>query len=196
MPSIFVDTSDLQGVMAEMRKALSHEGFVKLMRWTFTDVAKSARRLIYQAVKEEYVAKRGFIYAGIQNPKVTVGGGGVSCIIPLAGPRGGIGSDYTASGGARGWKIRRYKVKAKIVRGGTSVMPPQMSSYGGQPVFRNLSWKKIAFTRAGKGRLPIMKVVGIAMSQMSLNRSADSTVEKLHNKTAERLEHNFMRLFG
>lgn len=196
MYTIYVDTTDLQARMKEMQKALSHEGFVRLMRWTFTDVGRTARRLIYEAVREEYVASRGFITSGIQNPKVTIGGGGVSCIIPLAGPRGTIGKDYRASGGARGWKIRRYKVKAKIVVAGTSVMPPQMSSYGGQPAFRNLSWNKIAFTRAGKGRLPIMKVVGIAMPQMPLNRSEDSTVEKLFNKTSERLEHNFMRLFG
>ena len=197
MYTLYVDITDLKDKIGIMRDALSEEGFEKLMRWTFVDVGKKARTLIYRDVKQDYVIKQGWAYSSIDTAEITIGGGaGVSCVIPLHGARGHIGETFPAKGGRRGWKIKgKYKVQARIVTAGTSTLPMAMPNQGGMPPFRNLSWQKVAFTRKGKGRLPIASVSGLAFPQMPLNRSENKVADHLLEYTAQRMDHHFGRLF-
>ena len=77
-------------------------------------------------------------------------------------------------------------------------MPDKMGSYGGEPPFRNLGSKlgKKTFTRAGKARLPIMKVVGIAIPQMPMNRSEDDVQEDIKIYMQKRIEYEFQRVIA
>lgn len=194
---IYVDITDLKDKILIMRNALSSDGFERLMRWTFTDVGKRSRTLIYRDIKQDYVVKQGWVYSGIQTAKITIGNGAdISCVIPLQGKRGVIGDTFTAKGGRRGWKIRgRYRINAKIVTAGASTLPEEMSHQGGMPPFRNLSWNKVTFTRKGKKRLPIARVSGLAVPQMPLNRSKDAVATHLLEYTEQRMDHHFGRLF-
>ena len=94
-----------------------------------------------------------------------------------------------------------------------------MTHQGGQPPFRNIgertTYKKNpnkklkrpmvtkkskggsgVFTRAGKSRLPIEKVSGIAVPQMPLNRSRGVTENRIIALAEKRVVHNFSNLFG
>ena len=133
----------------------------------------------------------------MKNAQTTSSAGGVGCIIPIVDTRGTIGGRFGASGGAHGWNSlrRKYRVKGRVVKAGTSTLPAQMSSYGGQPPFRNLGSRLggLTFTRAGKNRFPIQKVVGIAIPQMPMNRSQDEVQKDILEHMKERIEYEFMR---
>lgn len=193
--NLMIDASDLTDKMNTIREVLSDDGFKRLMERTFREVAKKDRTIIYKAVKQDYVVKQGWAYQSIDSAKITVGNG-VSCIIPLHGERGHIGQTFPATGSRRGWHIRsRYKVKAKIVTANVSVLPDEMEF--GFPPFRNMpsSLGKVAFTRKGKGRHPIVSVAGLAFPQMPLNRSEDKTADGLLEYAMDRLDHNFGFMF-
>ena len=139
----------------------------------------------------------------IGNGKVSMGGGasGPSCVIPIRGHKGSIGGFYGASGGAHGWRAARrgrYKVNAKILRGKVSTLPAVMSHQGGNPPFRNLGSKLggVTFTRKGKARFPIAKVVGIAVPQMPMNRAQAAVQENIQSFLMERLEHEHAQMIG
>ena len=135
----------------------------------------------------KYLPKKSDSGHAVQGAQISSGlGGNLCCVIHVRGKRLGIGTGFKATGGASGWnnvrtskgrkRIKKYKIRAKIVTSGVSTLPDHMSSYGGQPPFRNTAAKKAGFsknvwTRAGKSRLPVMRVVGIAVPQMPLNRS-------------------------
>ena len=73
-----------------------------------------------------------------------------------------------------------------------------MDSYGGQAPFRNLGSKLggLTFTRAGKGRFPILKVVGISVAQMPTNRSESEVQADIKAYLEKRMEHELQRLIG
>ena len=68
-----------------------------------------------------------------------------------------------------------------------------MKNQGGQPPFMSGG---VAFTRKTAARLPIVRVVGLAVPQMPLNRSAEETQDQILDLTARRLEHNFYFMLG
>lgn len=55
---------------------------------------------------------------------------------------------------------------------------------------------KQVFTRAGKGRLPILKVVGISVAQMPTNRSESEVQADIKAYLEKRMEHELQRLIG
>ena len=195
MMTLQIDCSDLNDKIDIMHKALSDEGFIKLMRWTFTDVGRKSRTMIYRDTKQDYVIKQGWAYSAMDTAEIAIGGGGVSCVIPLHGAKGHIGKTFPAKGGRRGWKIGgKYKIQARIVTTGISTLPMSMPP-GGMPPFRNTAWNQVAFTRKGKGRGPIQSIVALAFPQMPLNRSENAVADHLLEYAEQRMEHHFGRLF-
>ena len=191
-----LDATELNEKLGELKRALGEEGYRRLMTRTFREVGRKSKNIIYKAVNEKYVAKRGFVYRAIKSPKI----GSDTCIIPVSGPRGGIGSEYTATGSAPGWKIHAYDVNAKILRAGASKLPHKLASYGSKPPFRNSKAKKggfakNVFTRSAGARFPVEKVAGIAVAQMPLNRAENRTADELLEYAEKRLEHNFVFMF-
>ena len=191
-----VDTTDLNEKLEILKDALGEDGYRRLMTRTFREVGRKSRNIVYKAVNEKYVAKRGFVYKAIKKPKI----GSDTCIIPISGPRGGIGSDYSATGSAPGWRIHAYDVNAKILRAGASKLPHRLVSYGSYPPFRNSKAKrggfaKNVFTRKVGARFPVEKVSGIAVAQMPLNRAENRTADELLEYAEKRLEHNFVFMF-
>lgn len=196
---IHVDMSELDGLLNDMKKRITPENFDRLMRRTLNEVGKGMKAPIRKEVQKQYAVKGDFVNRGIKSPRISGSGGGISCIIPLQGPKGNIGSTFTAAGGKPGWVKKRYKVRAHIVKSGRSVLPPEMSHQGGQPPFRNTaapSLNGLVFTRSGKDRLPIERVSALALPQMPLNRAKPEIEKEILERAEKRVIHNFGHMFG
>ncbi len=196
-----IDASELDSEIQRLRSVMTPAQFDRAMYRIFQRTGGHVRQILKTDIPKEYHAKAGEIGAAVKNAKVTGGGGmGVGCSIPIVGAKKTIGGGFGTSGGAHGWNSlrRRYRVKARIVKAGQSTLPQQMSSYGGQPPFRNLgsSLGGLTFTRAGKSRFPIKKVVGIAIPQMPMNRSEAEVQKDIVEYMRKRIEHEFMRLLA
>lgn len=193
---LYVDASELTGLLDSMADQLTPGNFDRLMRRTLNEVGKRSKKPIREAVQMEYEAPFGWVNRGIKNAIISGGGGTVLCTIPLMGEKGNIGSTFGARGGARGWNPPKYSVTARIVKGASSKLPDSMSHQGGQPPFRNTAFSGLTFTRAGKDRLPIERVSGLALPQMPMNRAREETEDRILELTEKRVIHNFSHMFG
>lgn len=217
-----VDASELDAQTERLRQVLTPARVNQVMYGIFKRTGGHVRKILKEDLPKQYYVKAGDVGKAVKNPKLTGGGvGGTGCIIPVTDPRRSIGGYYVASGGARGWDSvhKRYRVKARIVKSGQSTLPQQMDSYGDQPPFRNLgpslkrakgisqamyeqakktksSLGKVAFTRAGGSRLPIMKVVGVSIAQMPKNRSEGEVQRDIKDYMMKRMAHELQRLIG
>lgn len=194
-----VDASELNELIEELRGKLTPEKFNQRMYGIFRRVPGHVRKILKEDLPHQYHVTGGQVASAVGGANVSFGGGGVGCSIPVTGPRGGIGGFYSASGGRHGWNAARYgayRVKGKVVKAGISTLPATLPSYGGQPPFRNLGSKLggLTFTRAGKDRFPIMKVVGIAIPQMPKTRSQSEVQADIKAYLEERIAHEFSRL--
>lgn len=184
-----VDLGDVARTIELMRGLLTKEQFDRLLYRTFGEVGRRGATIISRAVRQDYVAQDGWIRSQIERPKLSMGGAfGVECRIPINGAKGVLGPRFPASGGRRG-----RRMTASIVRSGRSRLPAVMRNQGGQPPFMA---KGVGFTRRTKARLPIVRVVGLGVPQMPLNRSADEVQDQILDLCGRRLEHNFMHMFG
>lgn len=195
-----IDASELDEQITRLRSVMTPERFNQVMYGIFKRTGGHVRKILKTDLPKQYYAKSGEIGKAVGNPKVVMGGLGVGCTIPVRGPRKSIGGGFSASGGAHGWNSlrRKYRVKARIVKAGQSTLPQTMASYGGQPPFRNLgsTLGGLTFTRAGKSRLPIMKVSGIAIPQMPMNRSEADVQRDILDYMERRIEHEFQRVIA
>ena len=181
-----VDLGDVARLIEDMRGVLTQENFDRLLYRTFGEVGRKSKTLISRAVRQDYVAQDGWIRSQIMRPRLSMGYG-VECKIPIKGTKGVIGQRFKAH------SLKRGKISASIVRSGRSRMPAVMRNQGGNPPFMA---GDVAFTRRTEARLPIVRVVGLGVPQMPLNRSQDETTRLLLEYTGQRLEHNFMYMFG
>lgn len=192
-----IDASELQGKIDALKAVVKPERFNQIMYSIFQRTGGHVRLILRQDLPVDYHVKAGQINAAVGSAKMTGSAGGVGCTIPIRDSRGTIGGRYSASGGAHGWNSlkRKYRVKGRVVKAGVSTLPTNMGSYGGQPPFRNLGSKLggLTFTRAGKRRFPIKKVVGIAIPQMPMNRSQAEVQKDILDYMKQRIEHEFMR---
>lgn len=189
-----VDISDAMETIRALRSVHTQEQIEKLMYRTFKRTGGTVRKVLRTELPKDYEVKPSWVGKQVGNPKTMFGGlGNVSCSIPIKGTRGTIGGRFKASGGAHGWKSmqKRYKINAKIVKANTSTLPSAMTHQGGNPPFRNLKSKlgNTAFTRKTTARLPIVRVAGIGVPQMPLNRSRDDVEANIMSTLMKRLEH-------
>lgn len=186
--SLNVDMSDVQRTINLMRGVLKREQFERLIHRTFNEVGNRSRTIIAREVTQDYAVTQAWVRSQVERYQLQMGGAaGVTCIIPIRGHKGTIGGRFSAT-----W--RRYgALRARIVRGGISTLPATMDNQGGNPPFMAGG---VAFTRRTAARLPIVRVVGLGVPQMPLNRSADDIQESILQVAGDRLEHNFMYMFG
>jgi len=173
-----IDASEFNEDINRLKSAMQPEQFNRAMYGIFQRTGRHVASILKKDLPKEYEVKPGEVGRAVKKASLTMGGNGVGCSIPITAARksiGGGGSGFTAYGYRRGWNSLKgkYRVKAKIVKAGQSTLPGNASSYGGMPPFRNIPSKLggLTFTRAGKDRLPIMKMSGIAIPQMPMNRS-------------------------
>ena len=195
-----IDASELNGELQRLKAVLTPEQFDRVMVRIFRRTGGHVRQVLKTDIPKQYHAKAGEIGEAVKNARVIRSGLGVGCTIPVIGPRKSIGGGFNASGGAHGWASlrRKYRVKARIVKSGQSVLPPNMDDYGGKPPFRNLGSKlgKLTFTRLGRERLPIRKVSGIGIPQMPMNRSQEDVQRDIVDYMRKRMEHEFQYMIA
>ena len=154
--------------------------------------------ILKKDLPRQYRVKKSDIQAAVSTGKVVNSpGAGVGCTIPIRAQRGDVGGKYKAFGGAYGWESlhKKYRVRAHVVKAGTSVLPKNMpGNYGGNPPFRNLaagSLHGLTFTRKTKNRFPIMKVESIAIPQMPMTRSEPDVQRDIRQYLEKQMEQRF-----
>ena len=196
--TIEIDTSELDFMIDGLKKRLTSEQVNRVMGQVMHETGEHMKTVLKREIPEHYYVTPGEVGKAVGRARVTSGAGGTGCIIPVEGPRRSIGGGFPASGGSHGWKSvhRKYRVKARIVKGAQSTLPEKMNNYGGQPPFRNLGSKLGAqvYTRGAKGRLPIKKVVGIAIPQMPANRAREDVERALKYYLYKRMEARLVAL--
>lgn len=194
---LYIDMSEVGDVMERMRNVLTRENFERLMYRTFGEVGRRSKTMITNEVRKEYEAPAGWVRGQIRNYKLSFGGAfPVTCTIPISSTKGVIGQRFKARqyrGSPRGMRGMRGRIGARIVKGQLSMLPQAMRAQGGNAPFMVGG---VAFTRRTPARFPIVRVVGLAVPQMPMNRAATGVQTELLNYTAERLEHNFAHMFG
>lgn len=184
-----VDMSDVQRTINLLRGILTREQFERLMYRTFGEAGRKSKTLIAREVVQDYAVTQAWVRSQIQGYRLSFGGAApVTCVIPLSGHKGSIGGRFRARGGRRG-----VRITASIVTAGQSTLPDKMENQGDNPPFMVHG---VAFTRRTHNRFPIVRVVGLGVPQMPLNRSSGDVQDALLEYIGNRLEHNFMFMFG
>ena len=194
--NIEIDASDLQDKIMRLKENMTETQFEHAMYGIFRRTGRHVAQILRKDLPQKYEVKPGEISAAVKNPQLSMGFGGVGCSIPIRAVRGKIGSQYRASGGAHGWrsKTRKYKVKARIIKGAQSTLPEKWHS--GYPPFRNLGSKLggLTYARSRKQRGPILKLTGIAIPQMPMNRSEADVQRDIKEYLEKQMEERFMAL--
>lgn len=183
---IHIDASQALSMLDEAQKILEPERAKTMLRDTLVDVGRKAKTIVSDCVVQDYVVPKGWAAEKVGFPQV--GGGGLNIVVPIRGARGGIGPIYPIASGQR-----RRRVKARIVKGAVSTLPDKMSNQGGNPPFVA---KGAAYTRRTDKRYPIVRVVGLGVPQMPLNRSQDKIEAALTAEIEKSAARHFGRLFG
>lgn len=193
-----VDASQTTDLIDRMRRVMTPVQFQRAMYGIYARTGRRVATILKKDLPQQYQVKASEVGGAVSSPILRMGGGNVGCAIPVRGKRKNIGTGYNATGSRRGWASLngKYRVKARILKTGQSVLPATMSTYGGMPPFRNIPSKlgKLTFTRAGKPRGPIMKVSGIAIPQMPMNRSQAAVQADIVQYMQERMEHRLQAL--
>ena len=198
--NIKIDDVEFQAEMTRLQSVLKPEQFNTCMRRVFSRTGKHVKQILKTDLPKEYEVRPGQVGSAVGGASISGGGVGVGCTIPVRGTRGSIGGRYRASGGAHGWNSlrRKYRVKAKIVKAGQSVLPQNLpGNYGGNPPFRNFDapgLNGLAYTRETKDRFPIRKVEGIAIPQMPTTRSEPDVQKDVRDFMFKRMEHEFQQM--
>lgn len=197
-----VDVSDAQNKIGQLESLMEPERFKQAMYGIFRNTSRHVSKILKQDLPHEYNAKPGQIGKAVQSPRLTFGGMGVGCIIPLKDSRRPIGGSggFGASGGARGWNAarsgRKYRVKANILRSTSSTLPQKVET--DYPPFRNIGsvLKGKTYARRSKARGPLVKVVGIAIPQMPMNRSEAEVQADIKTYLEQQIEHRLSVLMS
>lgn len=185
---IRIDASQALQKISEAQKMLSPDRCREYMRLTLTDTGRAAKSVVSDTVVEDYVVTKSWAADKVGYPQVS---GGLTVIVPVRGSRGVIGPTYPIAGASGGKKKRR--IKANIVRSGVSTLPTKMSNQGGNPPFIA---KGMVYTRRSGKRYPIVRVVGLGVPQMPINRSQAKIEKKLLAEMEKSATRHFGRLFG
>ncbi len=201
---LYIDTSDTARLCKTMKAVMNEAEYKKALNRIVKNTAKDVRKFVTEDVRKQYAVREKDIKAAFCPPKYSETTGELNCVIPIRGARGKIsknskGMFVKATGGAKGWAIRPYKVGTKIVVGHNTVLPNQTK----HPTFINTSTKgkapklnTLAFARESSERLPIRPVVGIAIPQMPVNRAAKDVENDIADRMFREAEHQFMWYMG
>ena len=184
---LYIDMSDLQDKIQLLEKTLTKDQFEKLMYRTFAEAGRKTKTIIAKDTTVDYAVTQGWVKSKIRPFKLGFGGEfPVTCVIPISGEKGVIGPRYKLSG-------RKRKISARIVKSNVSVLPREMENQGGNPPFIRGG---VVYTRKTKKRYPIVRVVGLGVPQLPLNRSEDAVRNDILDYIGDRMEHHFIGMFG
>lgn len=219
-PYLSIDMSDVYEKLREIRQVVGEKNAEKILYWTVKDTARHIRKTLSPILRKEYQSRAMTIRGSIGQPEINgamscvipienarniIGGSD----FPLDGSttrvvKGNATRRKKAlEAGKKPKPGKKYKIRAKILKKGVSTLPHIMpgagrSSYGDQPPFlmpvkskSGPTGKYIVMTRKGKEKLPIIRVVGIGVPQMPLNRSREEVKDDIAEFAMKRLVHNY-----
>lgn len=215
-----IDMSDVYEKLREIRQVVGEKNAEKILYWTVKDTAGHIRKTLSPILRKEYQSRAMTIRGSIGQPEMNGAMSCVIPIENTRNIIGGkdFPLDGSTTRVVKGNATRRkkaleagkkpkpgkkYKIRAKILKKGVSTMPDVMpgagrSSYGDQPPFlmpvkskEGATGKYIVMTRKGKEKLPIIRVVGIGVPQMPLNRSREEVKDDIAEYAMKRLVHNY-----
>lgn len=198
---MWLDSSDLNRMLSVARGLLNNGNYTRLLQRTVKETAAKVRTIVSQEVPEDYEVSARWAREGVMPYRLNVGGGGsVNCVIPLSGRKGvhartGSGQN---NNGLFPASANGNRITSKVVKGRTTTLPEHMRRQGGNPPFMATmpNGYTLVMTRRTDKRLPIVRVVGVALPQMPMNRSQDDIEEEIITRMTERLQHNFDYMFG
>ena len=204
-----IDASEVVNTMNKLAAIMTREKAQELFRRTFNDAGRRVKHIAKEDFPHQYNMKSGKIGDAVGWPGVE----GENVVVPIKSVRGTIGGTFPALGGAykvqsttvhrkdgttkkRKAHLRERVIQAKVLKGALSTLPDNMPSWqGGQPPFRNPHKSNgLVFTRWGKERYPIHRVVGIGVPQPPINRSEDEFRKDLNDYMMKQLEHHFQQI--
>ena len=201
-----VDITDLQMKIDKLRAVHTKREFELLMLRAFRRTGNRVRTILKSDLPQEYRAKPTWIGQNVGNARTQFGGmagAAVSCSIPIDGARGVLGSKFKASGprGRRSKSRKAYKITAQIVKNQATTLPSNMPTnpYGGNPPFLTADGKiqkGLVFTRKTEARLPIIRVPGIGVPQMPMNRAKEPVQNDILETLKKRMEHEHAYLIS
>lgn len=191
-----VDVSDILKKAELLKSLMTPKEGEAMVYAAFKRVGGHTRKIMKQDLPRHYEIAATPVGQAVGNARVRRQIGGVECLIPIKGKRGTIGGRFRADGGAAGWACvgHKYRIRARMVKGERSTLPEQMEHQGGQPPFINTTAPKLhgaAFTRVGRDQKPIVRVAGLAIPQMPMNRAEDDVQEDLRDYLNTRIEAEF-----
>lgn len=163
---------------------------------------KDIKKIVKNDADKYYMGGKNWIGSAVGKPQ----NGTLQCVVPIKGARGGIGQQFPTSGGAYntnkggaygfskdgGYRKLRtkkgYKLSAKILKGKSSTLPSKLPHQGGNAPFL---YKGTAYTRRTEEPQPIVRVVGVAVPQMVINKAR----EDIEKDIADKLEENIVNEF-
>jgi hypothetical protein len=190
---LYIDTSELEAAAEQMKRMLSEDKAKRMLRDTISNTGRKVKSILGKEIPRKYEAKRNWVTSQVGKPQHGEGGGDLSAIIPIRGVRGVAGGRFPAKGGVKG---RSGRAAVKLLKGRYSALPAAMTHQGGQPPFRNPGSKlgNVVFTRKTSHPLPIVRVAGLSVPQMPMNRSRDDVTNEIIEYMDKELERNFQRM--
>lgn len=208
--SLYIDTSNLNRLLNNMREVLNEKQFYQAQYHALKRAGKSARTIVKNDVRVDYAVPAGYVLGSMSAPRLSSGGGGVSCVIDIANTRGRIGPIFKAKGGRTAKRYKRGRpVGAQVYTASTSLLPTIQTD---RPHFRTS--KGVYVRMVGSGyytatvryktkhgmrtyrarKEKIRPGVGISVPQMPLNRSEPKVQQHVEELLEKRLIHECKRL--
>lgn len=190
---IEIDASETLELLNRIQILVKPEQFRRIVYNVYKRTGRHVITAVKKDVSHDYAVTQKEVAKAVGKPKLSMYSGEIGCTIPITGRRGAIGGMFSASGSAKGWQSvrKKYRVKTHVIRGARKPLPKQMNDIGGLPPFRNSTATKlhnVTFTRVTKDKLPIRKIVGIAIPQMPMNRSREAVQDDIIKFMMKRIE--------
>lgn len=190
-----IDASDVMKQFNFIRqKIVSPDIQRKILHDTCVDTAKYVKTILARTLPQQYAAPQKFIRAGVmkwQDNSMN----NINVVIPLKGTRGVLGDTFRSRGKPGRPKRGRRKISAKVLKGQWSQLPDTLPNQGGNPPF--VGGNRIVYTRKFKNSAyPIVRVAGLGLPQMPLNKSKDEVSNQIIKRMSTRLDHHFKRYIG
>ena len=209
--TIWIDCSDVVTTLNRLGNKCTHGNALEIMMLAFMDAGRAVKGIMAEDIPVDYCVGGGWVAGQVGQPKPGGGVGMVSVLVPVAGPKGRIGSVFRAVGGYRKYvnattvhmadgtvrsrkaHWRSARAQAHIVTAGISTLPNPMRPYSANPAF---VYGGAAYTRKTNKRFPIVNIAALSVAQMPVNRSEEAVSTDIRNVVDARVMHYIGRLIG
>lgn len=182
-----IDTSEVMAIYNYLATELSPAKARLLLTRVISSTGRRVKTIIGKNVPKEYAVGRNWVTQNIGKPFKS----GTMCRIPIKSYRGIHGGRFKVN------KLQSRslgRVRSKMLNAGFSTLPEKMDRQGGNPPFivsGSGTNSGLVFTRRTNKPLPIVRVAGLSVPEMSLARVADENLDDIVNYMRDELYRQF-----